>query len=158
ISSFLSYAIEKRFSRHPHRFGKGAGEGVAAPEAGNNGAASSSFIPLLTLGIPGNASIPLIFAALLIHGIRPGPLLVAQHPRLDFEPAPLVLAMMLGPQVAASVRRALIFGHGDVFIFFERPISAVLMVLAALILLSPFARWALSRKFWAIIGPVSAEK
>src|SRR5207248_10903397 len=59
ISSFLSYALEKRFSRHPERFGKGAIEGVAAPEAANNGAASSSFIPLLTLGIPGNASIAL---------------------------------------------------------------------------------------------------
>src|SRR5207253_3033267 len=82
ISSFLSYALEKRFSRHPERFGKGAIEGVAAPEAANNGAASSSFIPLLTLGIPGNASITLIFAALLIHGIRPGPLLVAQQPQL----------------------------------------------------------------------------
>jgi len=78
--------------------------------------------------------------------------------KLDFEPAPLVLAMILGPQLEASVRRALIFGHGDVFIFFERPISAVLMMLAALMLLSPLARWALSRKLWEIVGPIRAEK
>src|SRR6266540_3090251 len=76
ISSFISYALEKKLSRHPERFGKGAIEGVAAPEAANNSAATGSFIPLLTLGIPGNASIAMIFAALLIHGVRPGPLLV----------------------------------------------------------------------------------
>ena len=76
ISSFISYALEKRLSKHPERFGKGAIEGVAAPESANNRAATSSFIPLLTLGIPGNASIAMIFAALLIHGVRPGPLLV----------------------------------------------------------------------------------
>src|SRR5436309_3005592 len=93
ISSFLSYALEKRFSRHPERFGKGAIEGVAAPEAANNGAASSSFIPLLTLGIPGNASIALIFAALLIHGLRPGPLLVAQQPQLFWG---LIASMYIG--------------------------------------------------------------
>jgi len=78
--------------------------------------------------------------------------------KLDFEPAPLVLAMILGPQLEASVRRALIFSRGDVFIFFERPISAVLMTLAVLMLLSPLARWALSRKFWEIVGPVRTEK
>ena len=155
--------------------------GVAGPEAANNAAATSSFIPLLTLGIPGNASIALIFAALLIHGIRPGPLLVSEQPavfwgliasmyignlvllvlnlplirlwvkllevpyailapfvvvfvlvgaysvnnsvfdvgttiafgavgyalrKLDFEPAPLVLAMILGPQLEAALRRS----------------------------------------------------
>src|SRR5262244_3351035 len=60
ISSFISYALEKKLSKHPERFGKGAIEGVAAPEAANNSAATSSFIPLLTLGIPGNASIAVI--------------------------------------------------------------------------------------------------
>ena len=82
ISSFISYALEKKLSKHPERFGKGAIEGVAAPEAANNSAATGSFIPLLTLGIPGNASIAMIFAALLIHGIRPGPLLVAEKPEV----------------------------------------------------------------------------
>ncbi len=82
ISSFAAYAVEKRLSRHPERFGNGAIEGVAAPEAANNAASTSSFIPLLTLGIPGNASIAMIFVALMIHGIRPGPLLLQEHPNL----------------------------------------------------------------------------
>ncbi len=82
ISSFAAYAVEKRFSKHPDQFGKGVIEGVAAPEAANNAASTSSFIPLLTLGIPGNASIAMIFVALMIHGIRPGPLLLQEHPNL----------------------------------------------------------------------------
>ncbi|HEX2215748.1 MAG TPA: tripartite tricarboxylate transporter permease, partial [Xanthobacteraceae bacterium] len=73
ISSFVSYAVEKRVSKNPDQFGTGVIQGVAAPEAANNAASSSSFIPLLTLGIPGNASIAMIFVALMIHGIRPGP-------------------------------------------------------------------------------------
>jgi putative tricarboxylic transport membrane protein len=80
ISSFAAYAVEKRLSRHPEQFGRGAIEGVAAPESANNAASTSSFIPLLTLGIPGNASIAMIFVALMIHGIRPGPLLLQEHP------------------------------------------------------------------------------
>jgi putative tricarboxylic transport membrane protein len=79
LSSLISYAIEKKVSKRPEEFGRGAIEGVAAPEAANNAAASSSFIPLLTLGIPGNASTAMIFAALLIHGITPGPFLLKEH-------------------------------------------------------------------------------
>jgi putative tricarboxylic transport membrane protein len=227
ISSFISYAVEKKLSKHPERFGKGAIEGVAAPESANNSAATSSFIPLLTLGIPGNASIAMIFAALLIHGVRPGPLLVAEQPevfwglvasmylgnimllvlnlpliglwvkllkvpypllaplilvfvvigaysvnnsafdvgitiafgffgylmrKFDFEPAPLVLAMILGPQLEASLRRSLIYSHGDLMVFFERPIAATLMALALLMLLSPILRWALDRKLSEVAG------
>ncbi|HTU02691.1 MAG TPA: tripartite tricarboxylate transporter permease, partial [Candidatus Sulfotelmatobacter sp.] len=79
LASLISYAVEKRVSKHPEEFGQGAIEGVAGPEAANNSAASSSFIPLLTLGIPGNASTAMIFAALLIHGITPGPFLLKEH-------------------------------------------------------------------------------
>ena len=79
MASLVSYATEKRFSRHPEEFGHGAIEGVAGPEAANNSAATSSFIPLLTLGIPGNASTAMIFAALLIQGITPGPFLLKEH-------------------------------------------------------------------------------
>jgi len=82
ISSFAAYAAEKRLSKHPERFGKGTIEGVAAPESANNAASTSSFIPLLTLGVPGNASVAMIFVALMIHGIRPGPLLLQEHPDL----------------------------------------------------------------------------
>ena len=79
LASLISYATEKKFSKHPEEFGHGAIEGVAGPEAANNAAASSSFIPLLTLGIPGNASTAMIFAALLIQGITPGPFLLKEH-------------------------------------------------------------------------------
>jgi len=79
ISSITSYAIEKKYSKHPHEFGQGAIEGVAGPESANNAASSSSFIPLLTLGIPANGAIAMIFAALMIQGITPGPFLVAEH-------------------------------------------------------------------------------
>jgi len=82
ISSFVAYALEKRVSKHPEEFGKGAIEGVASPESANNAASQSSFIPLLTLGIPGNASIAMIFMALMIHGILPGPTLLVDHPNL----------------------------------------------------------------------------
>jgi len=80
ISSLVSYAVEKKVSRHPEEFGQGAIEGVAGPESANNAASSSSFIPLLTLGIPGIASIAMIFAALLIKGVTPGPFLIQEHP------------------------------------------------------------------------------
>jgi putative tricarboxylic transport membrane protein len=221
ISSFLSYAVEKRWSRHPERFGQGAVEGVAGPESANNAAASGSFIPLLTLGVPGNASMAMIFAALLIHGVRPGPLLVQERPdifwglvasmyignvvllllnlplvwiwvrllqvpypllapfivvfvlvgaysvsnsvfdlgitvafgvlgylmrRLALEPAPLVLAMILGPQLEASLRRSLIYARGDLLVFWQRPISAALLTAAVLLLAAPAGRRLLGRR------------
>ncbi|SCL22969.1 putative tricarboxylic transport membrane protein [Micromonospora pallida] len=82
LSSLAAYALEKKRSKHPERFGKGAVEGVAAPETANNAAATSSFIPLLTLGIPANATMAVIFGALLIQGVSPGPQLVSQEPEL----------------------------------------------------------------------------
>jgi len=220
ISSFIAYALEKRLSRHPEKFGTGVIEGVAAPEAANNAAASSSFIPLLTLGIPGNASIAMIFVALMIHGIRPGPLLIQEHPDLfwgtvasmyignaillalnlplvglwvkllevpyrylaglvvvmcivgaysvsnsafdvglmvffgvmgyifrlgGFPAAPLVLAMILGPQLERSLQQSLIASRGNPLVFVERPISVTLLLVAALVLFLPAARWAWRR-------------
>ncbi|WP_346535905.1 tripartite tricarboxylate transporter permease [Micromonospora sp. DPT] len=82
LSSLAAYALEKRRAKNPERFGKGAVEGVAAPETANNAAATSSFIPLLTLGIPANATMAVIFGALLIQGVSPGPQLVSQEPEL----------------------------------------------------------------------------
>ncbi len=82
VGSLISYAVEKRISRTPERFGRGAIEGVAGPESANNAAASASFIPLLTLGIPGNASIAMIFAALMIQGVQPGPFLISENPEI----------------------------------------------------------------------------
>jgi putative tricarboxylic transport membrane protein len=82
LSSLAAYALEKRRAEEPERFGRGAVEGVAAPETANNAAATSSFIPLLTLGIPANATMAVIFGALLVQGVSPGPQLVAQEPEL----------------------------------------------------------------------------
>jgi len=80
VASFLSYGLEKRVSKHPEKFGKGAIEGVASPESANNSAASSSFIPLMTLGIPPNVTLSILFGAFLIHGITPGPFLIRDYP------------------------------------------------------------------------------
>lgn len=82
ISSFAAYAVETRVARDPSRFGKGAVEGIAAPEAANNAAAQASFIPTLTLGIPGSATMAIILGALLVHGIQPGPQLMNDNPQL----------------------------------------------------------------------------
>jgi putative tricarboxylic transport membrane protein len=80
ISSFVSYALEKKISRHPERFGHGAIEGVAGPESANNSATSGAFIPLLALGIPSGAVPAVMLAALMIHGISPGPQLMQSRP------------------------------------------------------------------------------
>jgi putative tricarboxylic transport membrane protein len=82
MSSLVAYAVEKKRAKDPSRFGRGAIEGVAAPETANNAAATSSFIPLLTLGIPANATMAVIFGALLIQGVSPGPQLVSEEPEL----------------------------------------------------------------------------
>ena len=82
IASFASYAIEKKVSKHPEEFGKGAIQGVAGPEAANNAGAGGAFIPLLTLGIPANPVIAILLGALVIHGLQPGPLLMSKAPDL----------------------------------------------------------------------------
>lgn len=214
ISSFAAYAVEKRVSSEPQRFGRGAIEGVAAPESANNAASTSSFIPLLTLGVPGNASIAMIFVALMIHGVQPGPLLVQQHPDLfwgviasmylgnvmllalnlpligvwvrllrvpyhylaavvvivcvvgaysihsalfdvgvmlafgvlgyllrkgGFPVAPLVLALILGSMLEQSFLQALQVSAGDPAIFVQKPISAALLSVAAILAVTPAA-------------------
>src|SRR5699024_3687526 len=80
MASVVAYGAEKKFSKHPERFGKGAMDGLAATETADNAASSSSFVPLLTLGIPPNPTIALIAGALIIHGVTPGPQLVEQSP------------------------------------------------------------------------------
>jgi putative tricarboxylic transport membrane protein len=82
IASFASYAIEKKVSKHPEKFGKGAIQGVAGPEAANNAAAGGAFIPLLTLGIPANPVVAVLLGALIIHGLQPGPLLLTKAPEV----------------------------------------------------------------------------
>jgi putative tricarboxylic transport membrane protein len=208
LSSFAAYSVEKRLARDPSRFGTGAVEGVAAPESANNAGAQTSFVPLLTLGIPGNAVIALMAGAMMIHGVQPGPQVMTSNPKLFWgviasmilgnamlvvinlplvfiwvkllsvpyrmfypailafccigvytmsysvfdiamlmvfglmgyvllrwkcEPAPLLLSFVLGPLLEDNFRRALNISDGDFMIFIERPISAVLLALAVLL-------------------------
>jgi putative tricarboxylic transport membrane protein len=212
ISSFVSYAVEKRISKHPEKFGTGAIEGVAGPESANNAATGGAFIPLLSLGIPANAVMAILLGAFIIHGVQPGPMLVKEHPQLfwgtvtsmylgnvmllilnlpliglwvkilkvpypilfplillfcligcyslnnsvtevlimvlfgligygfkkfQYEAAPLVLALVLGPMMENSLRQALLMSGGSPIIFFERPISAILMGTAVFLLIFP---------------------
>ena len=82
ISSFLAYAVEKKVSKHPEKFGTGLIEGVAAPESANNSATGGAMIPLLTLGIPPNVVLAMLLGALMIHGTPPGPLMLKEHPQV----------------------------------------------------------------------------
>ena len=82
ISSFISYTVEKKLSKHPEEFGKGAIAGVAGPETANNAATGGAFVPLLAMGIPPNVVMAILLGALMIHGIVPGPRLIIQHPEI----------------------------------------------------------------------------
>ena len=210
LSSFAAYALEKKVSKNSANFGKGAIEGVASPEAANNAGAQTSFIPLLTLGIPSNALMALMIGALMIQGIQPGPQIMVEQPELVWgviasmwtgnlmllvinlplvgvwvsllkvpyrllfpaillfccigafginnsvvdvwlmlgcavvgyffikikvETAPLLLGLVLGPQLEENLRRAMLLSGGDATVFFTRPISAVLLLAVAVILL-----------------------
>ena len=212
IAAFASYALERRVSATPQRFGTGAIEGVAGPGAANNAAAGGAFIPLLTLGIPPNVVMALLLGALVIHGLQPGPLMMVQRPdvfwgivasmyignvmllvlnmpligmwvqvlkvpyrvmfplilmfcvvgvfasgaavfdvfvmvvfgvlgylmrQFGYEPAPLVLAFVLGPMLENNLRKSLILSQGDFMVFIERPISAVFLALTAAVLVAP---------------------
>jgi putative tricarboxylic transport membrane protein len=93
LGSFVSYAIEKRISKHPEKFGSGVIEGVAAPEAANNCATAGAFIPLLTLGIPSNVVMAILLGAMMIHGITPGPNLINEHPQVFWG---VIISMYIG--------------------------------------------------------------
>jgi putative tricarboxylic transport membrane protein len=93
IAAFAAYVLEKKLAKDPSRFGKGAPEGVAAPESANNAGAQTSFIPMLALGVPPNAVMALMLAALTIHGIVPGPKLMVDRPDLFWA---LVASMLIG--------------------------------------------------------------
>jgi putative tricarboxylic transport membrane protein len=211
LASFLSYGIEKKLAKDPSRFGKGAIEGVAGPETANNAAAGGALIPLLTLGIPPNVVMAMLFSAMIIHGVQPGPLLMTQSPDLfwglvasmyignvllvllnlpliglwvkllkipygillplillfcligayslnnstfevstmiffggvgylmrkfGYESAPLILAFIMGPILEQNLRQALLMSGGSFTIFVIRPISAVTLAIAFLLLLS----------------------
>jgi putative tricarboxylic transport membrane protein len=211
LTSFVSYAVEKKLSKHPERFGKGSIEGVAGPESANNACIASNMMPLFSLGIPVHASMALLFSAIIIHGIEPGPLFIKESPdvfwgliasmyvgnvfllilnlpliplwvqilripyrllfafitlfclvgaysldnssfdlilgilfgvigylikKFGYEPAPLVLAFVLGPMMERNLRQSLLLSDGSFSIFFTRPIAAVALGVAFLLLIS----------------------
>ena len=212
VASFMAYAVEKRSSKHPERFGEGTIEGVAAPEAANNSASVGAMVPLLTLGLPSSATAAILLGAINIFGLRPGPLLVIEHPdffwavvasmyvgnvmlvilnlplvglwasilkipygillpfivlftlvgtyainnnpfdlfimlafgvlgwilrKFDYPAAPVVLALVLGPQMETNLRRALTISQNDYTTFLTHPISAVLLAFAVISLIWP---------------------
>jgi putative tricarboxylic transport membrane protein len=212
-STFASYTIEKRISKHPEKFGKGAIEGVAGPEAANNACSGANFIPLLTLGIPTNGIMAIIFASLLINGLQPGPMLIKNQPHLfwgviasmylgnvmlvilnlpligiwvrfltipysvlaplilffcllgaytlknavpdliimlifgifgflmrkfRYEAAPLIMGFVISELVEGAFVRSLLMSGGSFTIFFTKPISCVLMIIAAILFVLPF--------------------
>ena len=93
VSSFISYALEKRFSRHPERFGRGAIEGVAGPEGANNADTAGAMVPMLSLGLPGSGGTAVLLGALVLYGIKPGPMLFKEHPDLVWG---LIASMYVG--------------------------------------------------------------
>ncbi len=105
VSTFVSYAVEKRFSKHPEEFGKGAIAGVAGPETANNATTGSSMIPLLVLGIPAIPSTAILLSALLIHGVQPGPQLLADHPDVFWG---LIASMYVGNVILLALNLPLV--------------------------------------------------
>jgi putative tricarboxylic transport membrane protein len=105
VSSFASYAVEKKVSRHPEQFGKGAIEGVAGPESANNAASVGSFVPLLTFGIPSNITMAIVMGALMINGVTPGPTLITERPELFWG---VIASMYIGNAVLLVLNLPLI--------------------------------------------------
>jgi putative tricarboxylic transport membrane protein len=120
ISTYVAYAVEKRRSPHPERFGKGAIEGVAAPESANNAATASGFIPLLTLGLPANVVMALMLGAFMLHGITPGPMLLTQKPEMFWG---VITSMFIGNVMLLVLNLPLI----GVFVRFARMPTAYLI-------------------------------
>ena len=105
IASFLTYTVEKRLSRHPERFGTGIIEGVAAPEGANNAAAGGAFVPMHTLGIPSSGVSAILLGALLLHGLRPGPMLMQTNPEFVWG---LIASMYIGNVILVILNMPLI--------------------------------------------------
>lgn len=105
VSTFFSYAVERRVSRTPEAFGRGALAGVAGPETANNAFANASFLPLMTLGIPGSAALSILFGALMIQGIAPGPLMFRDHPDVAWG---LIASMIVGNGILLALSLPLV--------------------------------------------------
>jgi putative tricarboxylic transport membrane protein len=216
ISSFLSYALERRLSKNPEEFGKGAVAGVAGPESANNSASTGAFVPMLALGLPTGPITAVLIGALMIHGVSAGPQLINEHPnvfwgfvasmyvgnlplvglfvsvlripyaylypliimfciigvyevshsivdvwimlimgvvgyglrKFDFDPAPLVLGLVIAPTFEQSLRQSLIMSNGNYMIFFGRPIAAALLAISLILLLLAAYSFLARRRDW----------
>jgi putative tricarboxylic transport membrane protein len=124
IASFMAYAVENKVAKDPNRFGTGAIESVTAPESANNAGAQTAFALTLTLGIPSDATMALMLGALMIHGIQPGPMMMSEQPEIFW-----------GLIVSFGVGNFLLLSRGDMMTFVERPISASVMAVTALLLI-----------------------
>jgi len=113
ISTFVSYAIERRISKHPERFGKGAIEGVAGPESANNAASEGALVPMLALGVPTGPIPAVLLAALMVHGINPGPLFIKEQPVIFWG---LIASMYVGNLVLLLLNLPLV----SIFVNFLR--------------------------------------
>ncbi|RNB74073.1 tripartite tricarboxylate transporter permease [Brevibacillus panacihumi] len=105
LASFFSYILEKKWSKNPERFGKGAIEGVAGPESSNNAASGGAMIPLLTLGIPGSGTTAILMGALLMYNVQPGPLLFTDHPQVAWG---LIASMFIGNLMLLALNMPLV--------------------------------------------------
>jgi len=125
VSTFVSYAVEKKLSRHPEQFGEGAVAGLAGPETANNATTGSSLIPLLVLGIPAIPSTAILLAALQNHGVQPGPLLLVEHPEIFWG---LIASMYIGNLI-------LVFLNLPMVGLFVRLLRTPMYILAPLVVL-----------------------
>jgi len=105
LSSFLSYIVEKRLSKKPEEFGTGRIEGVAGPETANNAATGGAMVPFLALGIPTGPAIAVMMVALLIHGVRPGPLFISEQPQLFWS---LIASLYIGNIILVALNLPLV--------------------------------------------------
>ncbi len=133
ISSFSSYAMEKKISKHPEEFGNGAIEGVAGPESANNAASSATMIPLLSLGIPFSATSALLLSGFLIHGITPGPTLINQHPDLFWG---LIASMYIANMLLLIINLPLVGIFASVL---RTPIHILMPIIAIITLTGAYA-------------------
>ena len=129
VSTFVAYDVEKRFSKHPEKFGKGAMEGVAGPEGANNAGSSAQFIPLLALGIPPGPTLAMLLGALMMYGIQPGPRLWTEQPQLVWS----VIASMYIGNVMLLVLNLPLVGFWARIAFIPFPILGPLIVVFSLI-------------------------
>jgi len=143
IASVTSYAMEKRFSKHPERFGRGAIEGVAGPETANNAATAGCFVPLMTLGLPTNSVMALLLSALIAHGISPGPMLLAKHPDVFWG---LIASMYIGNVMLLILNVPLI----GVFVSILRTPYSILSPL--ILLFCVIGAYALNSSAWDILA------